>query len=157
MKTDGWFKRIFAAVALGWALGLLPGCAWLMEKPDEVQKHVFYARSEQEAEHLRQSLKTRFNLEHPVLVGSGSIRDYKPPWVREAVVPIYAGKDAVVSVLGVIDSSGRVVDAVVMESSDPALNDQAIAAFKQWRFEPQRYKNRRVWALVKQPIRFEKM
>src|SRR5262245_17509196 len=117
MKAGGLFKRILAALAIGLTLGFLPGCAWLMDKPEEVQKHVFYARSEQEAEQLRQSLKTRFNLEHPVLVGSGSLRDYQPPWVREAFVPIYAGKDAVVSVLGVIDSSGGVVDAVVMESS----------------------------------------
>jgi len=66
--------------------------------------------------------------------------DYEPPKLIRSVAPVYpagAKKRGIigsVSIGVVIDESGAIADAKILESSNTELNEAAIAAVRQWRF-----------------------
>lgn len=61
------------------------------------------------------------------------IKRVDPKYPREALKKLIGGK---VVLEALIDNKGNVVDAKVIESEHETLNDAAIAAVKQWKYEP---------------------
>ncbi len=70
--------------------------------------------------------------------------------------PMLKATPVTVYVLCVIDELGRVTDPVVQTPGDPQLDNAAIAAIKQWRFEPGKRKGKPVRFRLRQPITFPK-
>ena len=72
----------------------------------------------------------------------GAAEPDRPPRVVEIKRPIYppalvlAGTKGSVVVKFVVDTSGRTKNLAVASSTDPAFNDNALAAVRLWRFEP---------------------
>lgn len=63
---------------------------------------------------------------------------------------------ASVVVVFIVDKRGRVQDATVQSSSDPAFNNVALNAVKQWRFEPAQRKGEPTADRLRVPINFPK-
>jgi protein TonB len=61
-----------------------------------------------------------------------------------------------VTIVFVVDPRGKVVDPVVQKSSDPALDGPALAAVRQWRFEPGKKNGQPVRFRMRVPITFSK-
>jgi len=61
---------------------------------------------------------------------------------------------ATVYVLFIVDQRGRVENPIVQQSTDPLFDSAALAAIKQWRFEPGRRKGEPVRFRMRQPITF---
>lgn len=86
--------------------------------------------------------------------------DQKPRPVSQAA-PLYPaalrGKklEGVVTVVFVVDASGRVLDPRVTESTHADFEKPALNAIKQWRFEPAVMGGRRVSCRMRVPIRFQ--
>jgi len=59
-----------------------------------------------------------------------------------------------VTVLFTVDESGRVADPIVQSSSDPAFERSALAAVKQWKFEPGKKNGQLVRFRMRVPITF---
>jgi len=86
-----------------------------------------------------------------------------PPKLLESVPPTYPpiararGQEGVVIVQAIIDRRGLVErDAMQVIKSQPPFDDAALAAFRQWRFQPGRDDTGEdVRVLVQQPIRFQ--
>lgn len=55
--------------------------------------------------------------------------DYPPELRREGVT-------GVVTIVATIDRTGRLLEPRVVRSSDPRLDDLAVAAVRKWRFKP---------------------
>ncbi|MCA8963274.1 MAG: energy transducer TonB [Planctomycetes bacterium] len=66
------------------------------------------------------------------------------------------GTPVTVYVLCVIDELGRVTNPVVQTPGDPQLDNAALAAIKQWRYEPGKRKGKPVRFRLRQPITFPK-
>ncbi|MFN7591671.1 MAG: energy transducer TonB [Planctomycetota bacterium] len=62
---------------------------------------------------------------------------------------------ATVNVVFVVDESGRVDDPKVQTSSDPAFEAVALAAIKQWKFEPGKRAGKPVRFRMRQPMTFK--
>ncbi|MDO8745766.1 MAG: energy transducer TonB [Candidatus Brocadiaceae bacterium] len=84
--------------------------------------------------------------------------DQKPRAIFQAA-PVYpAGKRAlevVVSVVFVVDPTGKVTNPSVEKSTDPAFEKPAVDAVKQWKFEPAIKAGQRVSCKMRVPIRFQ--
>ena len=84
--------------------------------------------------------------------------DQKPRAIFQAA-PVYpAGKrthEVVVSVVFVVDPSGKVTNPHVEKSTDPAFEKPAVDAVKQWKFEPAVKAGQRVFCKMRVPIRFQ--
>lgn len=84
--------------------------------------------------------------------------DQKPRAIFQAA-PVYpAGKRAtevVVSVVFVVDQTGKVTNPRVEKSTDPAFEKPAVDAVKQWKFEPAIKAGQRVSCKMRVPIRFQ--
>lgn len=84
--------------------------------------------------------------------------DQKPRAIFQAA-PVYpAGKrtlEVVVSVVFVVDSTGKVTNPRVEKSTDPAFEKPAVDAVKQWKFEPAIKAGKRVSCKMRVPIRFQ--
>ena len=86
--------------------------------------------------------------------------DSKTPVPLRTVAPEYpydmrrSGLSGVVSVHCLIDENGRVQDPRVQKTTDPAFNQVALAAVKQWTFRPARRDGIAVPARVSIPIKF---
>ena len=84
--------------------------------------------------------------------------DQKPRPIFQAA-PVYpAGKRAlevVVSVVFVVDTTGKVTNPRVEKSTDPAFEKPAVDAVKQWKFEPAVKAGQRVSCKMRVPIRFQ--
>lgn len=86
-----------------------------------------------------------------------------PPRVLDSVRPQYPpiararGQEGVVVVQAIIDRRGAVEpDALHVIKSQPPFDDAAVAAFRQWKFQPGRDGSGQVVrVLVQQPIRFQ--
>lgn len=82
----------------------------------------------------------------PVISGQINLKkiDYSPPVPVSRTEPEYSERarrqhrSGTVSLLVVVDSSGRVGDVTVDQKLDPELDAQAINAVKKWTFEPAR-------------------
>lgn len=61
---------------------------------------------------------------------------------------------AAVSVVFIVDQQGRVDSPKVQSSTDPAFERAALAAIKQWRFEPGRRNGKEVRFRMRQPFTF---
>lgn len=59
-----------------------------------------------------------------------------------------------VTVLFTVDESGRVADPIVQSSSDPVFERSALAAVKQWKFEPGKKNGQPVRFRMRVPITF---
>ncbi len=86
--------------------------------------------------------------------------DQKPrPIFQSAPVfpPQLAGKkvDGLVTILFVVDATGKVSNPRVEKSSHPAFERPAVDAVKQWKFEPAVRGGKRVACKVRAPIRFQ--
>ena len=68
-----------------------------------------------------------------------------------AAVPL----PGVVSVIFVVDASGKVVNPRIEKSSNAAFEKPALDAVKQWKFEPAVKGGQRVACTMRQPIRFQ--
>lgn len=100
---------------------------------------------------LDESLKSAFSL---------SEIDQKPrPIFQSAPVfpPQLSGKkvEGLVTVLFVVDATGKVSSPRVEKSSHPAFEKPAVDAVKQWKFEPAVRGGKRVACKVRAPIRFQ--
>jgi protein TonB len=84
--------------------------------------------------------------------------DQKPRPIYQAA-PVYpAGKRAsevVVSVVFVVDTTGKVTNPRVEKSTHPAFEKPALDAIKQWKFEPAIKAGQRVSCKMRVPIRFQ--
>ena len=84
--------------------------------------------------------------------------DQKPRAIFQAA-PVYpAGKRAlevVVSVVFVVDQTGKVTNPRVEKSTDPVFEKPAVDAVKQWKFEPAIKAGQRVSCKMRVPIRFQ--
>lgn len=84
--------------------------------------------------------------------------DQKPRPIFQAA-PVYpSGKrsmEAVVSVVFIVDTTGRVTNPRVEKSTDPAFEKPAVDAIKQWKFEPGIKAGQRVPCKMRVPIRFQ--
>ncbi|GEM_PF-309952 len=84
--------------------------------------------------------------------------DQKPRAIFQAA-PVYpSGKrnlEVVVSVVFIVDQTGRVANPHVEKSTDPAFEKPAIDAVKQWKFEPAVKAGQRVSCKMRVPIRFQ--
>jgi len=63
--------------------------------------------------------------------------------------------DGVVTVIFVVDANGRVANAKVEKSTDPAFDKPALDAVRKWKFEPAMKEGRKVSAKMRAPIRFD--
>jgi protein TonB len=61
-----------------------------------------------------------------------------------------------VYILFVVDQSGRVANPVVQKATDPAFEKPALAAVKQWKFEPGKRNGKAVRFRMRVPITFPK-
>ena len=86
--------------------------------------------------------------------------DQKPRAVYQPA-PVYPAAlrsrkiDGVVTVIFVVDANGRVANAKVEKSSDPAFDKPALDAVRKWKFEPAMKEVRKVSAKMRAPIRFD--
>lgn len=62
---------------------------------------------------------------------------------------------AVVNILFTVDESGRVENPIVQSSSDPQFDAPALAAIKQWKFEPGKRNGKPVRFRMRQPMAFK--
>jgi periplasmic protein TonB len=62
---------------------------------------------------------------------------------------------ATVNILFTVDESGRVENPIVQSSSDPAFDAPALAAIKQWKFEPGKRAGKPVRFRMRQPMTFK--
>lgn len=73
---------------------------------------------------------------------SGKLGENTPPRVVHRVEPEYPvelrrqGATGIVTIEGLVDTTGRFVRPRILRSSDPRLNEFALAAIRQWRFMP---------------------
>jgi len=87
--------------------------------------------------------------------------DQKPRVAFQAA-PVYpaemSGKkvEGVVSVIFIVDASGKVLDLRVEKASHPAFEKPALDAVRQWRFEPAIKGGQRVACKMRVPIRFQR-
>jgi protein TonB len=81
----------------------------------------------------------------PVAAKSGPVRiggDVHAPALVKRVEPLYppfaaaAQLEGLVILEAVVDEEGRVTDVTVLRAAHPLLDQQAIAAVKQWRYSP---------------------
>ena len=86
--------------------------------------------------------------------------DQKPRLVYQPA-PVYPAAlrsrkiDGIVTVIFVVDANGRVANAKVEKSSDPAFDKPALDAVRKWKFEPAMKEGRKVSAKMRAPIRFD--
>ena len=86
--------------------------------------------------------------------------DQKPRVVYQPA-PVYPAAlrsrkiDGIVTVIFVVDANGRVANAKVEKSSDPAFDKPALDAVRKWKFEPAMKEGRKVSAKMRAPIRFD--
>lgn len=86
--------------------------------------------------------------------------DQKPQAVVQSAPNYPAGlkgkkSEDVVTVIFVVDASGKVVNPKAEKSTDPAFNQAAIDAVKRWKFEPAIRAGQRVACKMRVPIRFQ--
>jgi protein TonB len=86
--------------------------------------------------------------------------DQEPRAIFQATPPYPAelrGKkiEGVVSVVFVVDATGKVLDPKVEKSTHPAFNKPALDAVRKWKFEPGIKAGQRVPRRVRVPIRFQ--
>lgn len=62
---------------------------------------------------------------------------------------------ATVNILFVVDESGRVENPIVQNSSDPQFEAAALAAIRQWKFEPGKRAGKPVRFRMRQPMTFK--
>jgi TonB family protein len=85
--------------------------------------------------------------------------DQKPRAVFQAN-PLYPSEmrgkkvEGTVSVLFIVDASGRVTEPRIEKSSHPAFEKPALEAIRQWKFEPAVKGGQRVPCKMRQPFRF---
>lgn len=80
----------------------------------------------------------------------------KTPAVITRVNPTYPdGTDGLVLLEVVIDEQGKVADAKVLDAPSSALADAAVAAVRQWTFEPTEIDGKRVKVLHAVGIKFK--
>jgi protein TonB len=86
--------------------------------------------------------------------------DQKPRAVFQGA-PMYPAElrgkkvEGSVIVIFVVDASGKVIDPRVEKSDHPAFDKPALAALRQWKFEPAVKGGKRVPCKMRQPIRFQ--
>jgi len=86
--------------------------------------------------------------------------DQKPRAVYQPA-PVYPAAlrsrkiDGVVTVIFIVDANGKVANAKVEKSSDPAFDKPALDAVRKWKFEPAMKEGRKVSAKMRAPIRFD--
>ena len=86
--------------------------------------------------------------------------DQKPRVVYQPA-PVYPAAlrsrkiDGIVTVIFVVDANGRVANAKVEKSSDPAFDKPALDAVRKWKFEPAMKEGRKVSTKMRAPIRFD--
>ncbi len=86
--------------------------------------------------------------------------DQKPQAIFQAL-PVYPAAlrsrklEGTVSVIFVVDPSGRVVNPRVEQSTHPAFDKPALDAVKKWKFEPAVKGGERVACKMRVPIRFQ--
>jgi protein TonB len=86
--------------------------------------------------------------------------DQKPRALFQAA-PLYPAEmrnkriEGVVTVIFVVDASGKVIQPRVEKSSHPAFERPALDAVKQWKFEPGLKGGQRVGCKMRVPIRFQ--
>ena len=86
--------------------------------------------------------------------------DQKPRVVYQPA-PVYPAAlrsrkiDGIVTVIFVVDANGRVANARVEKSSDPAFDKPALDAVRKWKFEPAMKEGRKVSTKMRAPIRFD--
>lgn len=79
---------------------------------------------------------------------------YKPSPILNA--KLRAKSPGTVNILFVVDQGGRVVDPVVQSSTDAVFEAAALAAVKQWKFEPGKRKGQAVRFRMRLPMIFKK-
>tara|TARA_Y100000592_G_C5304668_1_gene237140 strand:+ start:73 stop:546 length:474 start_codon:yes stop_codon:yes gene_type:complete len=62
---------------------------------------------------------------------------------------------ATVVVIFIVDENGRVQDPKVQRSTNPSFDRSALAAIKQWKFEPAKVQGRSVSSRLRQSFSFE--
>jgi protein TonB len=62
-----------------------------------------------------------------------------------------------VEIIFIVDQSGRVENPIVQKSSDPVFEKPALAAVRQWKFEPGKRNGKPVQFRMRVPITFPKM
>lgn len=78
------------------------------------------------------------------------------PVVKKTVMPkAPTGERGLVAVLCVIDENGKVVEAIVTKSTNPALDASAVEAVQHWDFKPAKKDGKLVKTKVTIPLRFE--
>lgn len=86
--------------------------------------------------------------------------DQKPRAVYQPA-PVYPAAlrsrkiEGVVSIIFVVGADGRVANAKVEKSSDPAFDKPALEAVRKWKFEPGVKEGRKVSFKMRAPIRFD--
>lgn len=86
--------------------------------------------------------------------------DQKPRAVFQAA-PMFPAEmrgkkvEGVVTVVFIVDASGKVLNPRVEKSSHPAFEKPALAAVRQWKFEPAVKGGQRVGCKMRVPIRFQ--
>jgi protein TonB len=86
--------------------------------------------------------------------------DQKPRPIFQST-PLYPSSmrgrkvECVVTLVFVVDASGKVVSPKVEKSGDPAFNQPALDAVKRWKFEPAVRGGQRVSCRMRAPLRFK--
>ena len=63
--------------------------------------------------------------------------------------------DGVVTLIFIVDETGRVINPRVEKSSHPEFDSPALEAVRQWKFEPAIKGGQRVSCRMRVPIRFQ--
>ncbi len=81
--------------------------------------------------------------------------DVRPVPLRTVAPVAPEGQTGLVAVSCIIDQNGKVVDATVAKSTNPALEKPAVEAIEAWTFRPAMKDGKPVSVKVTVPVRFE--
>ncbi len=131
-----------------------------LQVQEVVYSDAFYSRSQTEAVNLARTLKARFGGDYHIIVGTDSDSDYTLPRIEKESAPRYPEAlqaehiEGVVSVAGIVDATGAVIEAAVAQSTDHRFDAAAVEALKLWKFRPARYRGKPVRHSIEVPFWF---
>lgn len=129
-------------------------------KDSQSERYVIYMEDDDQANRLRKKIKQHFSKNYVVLVREENSAALKSPQPIHRVPPFYppelkeSGVTGTVVMWGIVGHTGRVVEAIIEESSDERFNEVAMEAYLLWRFEPAEYEGTLVTCSVRLPMTF---
>jgi TonB family protein len=140
-RTLGWLQKLIPLLSF-----FVIGCSQSKQLPALVNKNYAVDTMSYNSSYEENILDSLFT-------------DEKSDFTVKTVPPVYpenarrTGKMGLVVMKALVDSTGRVIKAVVLQSDDEIFNLSALSSLMQWEFNPAIFQGRRAgW--IKIPMRF---